>query len=103
MRELGNLVIAHGRRHALQSVGIAEYLIDYVLVLAVFLDIQEPVIQRLQMLMRFIKEHSHVLISIHLYSPYYYLFTASTMARAINSTGLTSSARPASTTAFGMP
>ena len=106
MRELGNLVEAHRRRHAFQRVRVAEDLVDDRGLLHVVLEAQQAIVQRLQMLMRLVEEHIHVLIRIHIgVLPFGFLYfpTAATMARAMSVTGRTSSARPASTTDFGMP
>ncbi len=105
MRELCDLVVAHRRGHAFQRVRIAEDLVDDRRVLHVVLEAQEAVVQRLQMLVGLVEEHVHVLIRIHICTPpnSFYFSTAATIALAMSVTGLTSSARPASTTDFGMP
>ena len=69
MGQLGDLVVAHRRRHALQGMCVTEDLIDDRNILCIVLQTQQAIVQRLQMLMRLVQEHVHILIGIHLYSP----------------------------------
>ena len=70
MRQFCNLIVAHRRRHTLQRMRIAENLIDDRYVFGILFQTQKALIQGLQMFVRFIQKHIHILIRIHAYSPY---------------------------------
>ena len=62
MRQFCNLGIPHRCRHALQCVCVAEYVIDRADFFHVLLETQQSFIQRLQMFVRLIQEHVHILV-----------------------------------------
>ena len=69
MRELSDLVEAHRRRHAFERMRVTENLIDDGGILHIVLKAQESIVERLQMLVRLVEEHVHVLIRIHICTP----------------------------------
>ena len=62
MRQFSDLGKAHRRRHTLQCVSITEDVIDGTDLLHVLFEAQKPFIQGLQMFMRLIQEHVHILV-----------------------------------------
>ena len=62
MRQLRDLCEAHRRRHALQRVSVAEDVVDDTDLLHVLFETQKTFVQGLQMLMRLIQEHIHILV-----------------------------------------
>ena len=65
MGQLLHTLITHGARHSLHGMCSTKDFIDAVFVIRILLQLHDGIIQRLQMLLRFIQKHTEILRNIH--------------------------------------